>query len=77
MRKIRLDAGQERDRLRQEGARLERTILDKVRKETQKTLQEAEEKLGTERRRIRGEIDTSVPALSRDIATRILGREVG
>ncbi|MBW2465395.1 MAG: ATP synthase F0 subunit B, partial [Deltaproteobacteria bacterium] len=34
MRKVRLEAGEERDKLRGEGQRLEREMLDKVRSET-------------------------------------------
>lgn len=76
MRTIRLQAGEERDRLRQEGLRLERTILEKVRQETQKTIADAEKRMAGEAGRIRRDIQSAVPALARDMATKLLGREV-
>lgn len=76
MRKVRLAAGEERDRLRQEGVRLERAILERVRNETQKKLEDATTRLATEGTRLRGEIQTSVPALARQIASKMLDREV-
>jgi len=76
MRKIRLQAGAERERLRQDGIRLERKLLEKVRTETQQTLREAEQKLQGEARNLRSEIRAKVPALGREIAARLLDREV-
>jgi F-type H+-transporting ATPase subunit b len=76
MRKVRVEAGEERDRLRAEGLRLERTILDKVRKETGETLANAERKMATEAEKIRSEMKTTAPALAKQIASRLLGREV-
>src|SRR5690606_19373325 len=52
MRKVRLEAGAERDKLRQEGLRLERTILEKVRQDTQQSVTAAEKKLEEEAARI-------------------------
>jgi len=76
MRRLRLQAGEERDRLRAEGKRLERTVLDRVREETDKQLTEADAKLKTEAAKLRAEIDQSVPALARQIASKMLSREV-
>jgi F-type H+-transporting ATPase subunit b len=76
MRRLRLQAGEERDRLRAEGKRLERTVLDRVREETDKQLAEADAKLKTEAAKLRAEIDQSVPALARQIASKMLSREV-
>jgi F-type H+-transporting ATPase subunit b len=76
MRRLRLQAGEERDRLRAEGKRLERTVLDRVREETDKQLSEADAKLRTEAAKLRSEIDQSVPALARQIASKMLNREV-
>lgn len=76
MRQVRLEAGEERDKLRQEGLRLERTVLEKVRLETQQTLASAEKRIEEEGARIRREIQTSVPVLARDMASKLLGREV-
>ena len=76
MRQVRREAGAERDKLRQEGMRLERAILEKVRKETQASVAAAEEKLGHEAARLRRDIEQSVPLLARDMAKKLLGREV-
>ncbi len=76
MRTVRIEAGQERDRLRTEGQRLERQVLDKVRTETQETLRSADKKMRAEADKARSEIKVTVPALARDIAARLLGREV-
>jgi F-type H+-transporting ATPase subunit b len=76
MRELRASAGVERERLRQEGQRLERAILEKVRQDTQKELSEAETKVQGEGRRLRAEIDATVPKLASQIAEKLLGREV-
>jgi F-type H+-transporting ATPase subunit b len=76
MRKLRTTAQAERDRLRQEGLRLERTVLEKVRQETSKTLSEAEARLESERTRVRTEIQATIPKLASEIASRLLGRDV-
>lgn len=76
MRGLRASATAERERLRQEGQRLERSILEKVRQETQKELSDAETRVQGEARRLRAEIDTTVPKLASQIAEKLLGREV-
>jgi len=76
MRRIRLQAGEERDRLRNEGKRLERALLDRVGEETGKQLADADAKLVKEASRLRAEIDQSVPVLARQIASKMLNREV-
>jgi F-type H+-transporting ATPase subunit b len=76
MRRLRLQAGEERDRLRAEGKRLERTVLDRVREETDKQLAEADAKLKTEAAHLRVEIDQSIPLLAKQIASKMLNREV-
>lgn len=76
MRRLRLQAGEERDRLRAEGKRLERTVLDRVGEETDKLLADADAKLKTEASKLRTEIDQSIPALAKQIASKMLSREV-
>jgi len=76
MRRLRLQAGEERDRLRAEGKRLERTVLDRVREETDKQLAEADAKLKTEAAQLRVEIDQSIPLLAKQIASKMLNRQV-
>ncbi len=77
MRRLRLQAGEERDRLRAEGKRLERTLLDRVRDETNKQLAEADAKLATESARLTSQLDQGIPALAQQIASKMLDREVG
>ena len=76
MRRLRLQAGEERDRLRAEGKRLERTVLDRVREETDRQLSEADAKLKTEAAKLRTEIDQSIPSHSNQSASKMLNREV-
>lgn len=76
MRRLRLQAGEERDRLRAEGKRLEKSVLDHVREDSEKQLAEADAKLATEAAKLREEMKTSVPALAKQIASKLLSREV-
>ena len=76
MRKLRLQAGEERDRLRDEGKELERTVIDKVREETTRQLAQADTQLKADSDRLRAEVQANIPALARDIASKILNREV-
>ncbi|MDH3201266.1 MAG: ATP synthase F0 subunit B [Myxococcales bacterium] len=76
MRRIRLQAGEERDRLRAEGKRLERTLLDRVRDETNKQLADADAKLATESARLRSQLDQGISVLAKQIASKMLDREV-
>ena len=76
MRRLRLQAGEERDRLRAEGKRLERTVLDRVREETDRQLADADAKIKSEGSRLRQELEHSVPVLARQIASKMLNREV-
>jgi len=76
MRRLRLQAGEERDRLRAEGKRLERNVLERVRVETDKQLAEADLKLKTEAAKLRADIDRSIPELAKQVASKLLNREV-
>ena len=76
MRRLRLLAGEERDRLRAEGKRLERTVLDRVREETDTQLADADAQLAGEATKLRAEVKASVPALAQQIASKLLNREV-
>jgi len=76
MRKVRLEAGEDRDKLRADGLRLERELLDKVRTETHATMLAAEKKMNAEADAVRTEMKTQVPLLAKQIATQLLGREV-
>ena len=76
MRRLRLQAGEERDRLRAEGKRLEKAVLDHVREDSDKQLSEADAQLATEAAKLREEMKTTVPALAKQIASKLLTREV-
>jgi F-type H+-transporting ATPase subunit b len=76
MRKLRLQAGEERDRLRAEGKRLERTVIERVQAETDRQLADADAQLQKEASQLRSEIQASVPGLARQIASKLLSREV-
>ncbi len=76
MRKVRLEAGEERDKLRGEGLRLEREMLDKVRNETNQVLADAEKKMTAEAAKVRTELESQIPLIAKQIATQLLGREV-
>lgn len=76
MRQVRVQAGEERERLRQEGLRLERQMLDDVRRETQQQLEQAQQRLRDEARQVRRDMETTAPALGREVASKLLGREV-
>lgn len=76
MARVKASAGDERERLRQEGSKLERAILDRVRLETQSLTRDASQSLAAEGVKIRTELHAKVPVLAKDIATKLLGREV-
>ena len=76
MRRLRLQAGEERDRLRAEGKHLERAVLERVRGETDRQLAEADKKLASEASKLRADMKSSIPALAQQIASKLLNREV-
>jgi F-type H+-transporting ATPase subunit b len=76
LRKVRGSAGEERERLRAEGLELERKLLETVRAETGSLVREAGERLTTEAKRVRAELAQSQGDLAREIASKVIGREV-
>jgi F-type H+-transporting ATPase subunit b len=76
LRRVRGSGNEERERLRAEGQELERTLLERVRNETQGLISEAKERLDGEARIARTELAAQRPELAREIASRVLGREV-
>lgn len=76
MRAARLKAGEERDKLRAEGKRLEAQVLEKVRETTSKQLSEAEATLDKEAAKVRAELKAQTPVLAKQIASKLLEREV-
>jgi len=76
LRKVRGSAGEERERLRAEGLELERKLLDSVRGETATLVRDAGERLQVEAKRVRAELSHSQSELAREIASKVIGREV-
>lgn len=76
LRKVRGASSEERDRLRAEGLELERTLLDKVRVETQNLVANAKAQLDAEAQRARQTLAAQRADLAREIASKVLGREV-
>jgi F-type H+-transporting ATPase subunit b len=76
LRKVRSASGEERDRLRTEGQEIERQLLDRVRTETASMVTEAKNRLDTEAKLARQELSSEKSALAREIASKLLGREV-
>ncbi len=76
LRKVRSASGEERDRLRAQGQDLERKLLETVRVETQTTLETARKQLDVEAQTARQRLEGTRAELARDIASKVLGREV-
>jgi F-type H+-transporting ATPase subunit b len=76
MAKARAEANAERDKLRGEGMRTEAEILGKVRAATTKMLEEGRGRMRTEVDATRTQLRQEVSVLARDLAGRVLGREV-
>ncbi len=76
LRKVRGASGEERDRLRAEGLEIESKLLDRVRTETLSVVSEARTRLESEANLARQELNSQRPQLAREIAAKLLGREV-
>jgi F-type H+-transporting ATPase subunit b len=76
LRRVRAVASEERERLRAEGQEVERRLLETVRVETQALVSEGKTRLETEARIARAELSAQRGELAREIASRVLGREV-
>lgn len=73
---VRRAASQEREKLRAEGQRLEAQILAEGRAEVARLIEQGRAKLDVERRAIRADLTGRAADIARDIASRVLGREV-
>ena len=76
MGKARASANQERDKLRAEGVKTENEILDKVRKATAETLEQGKRQAREEAARVRTALQTETGEMAKQLAARVLGREV-
>lgn len=70
-----MEATAERDRLRQDGQRLERELLARARTESETTLASATKTMNEEAEAVRSGMKTTVPALASEIAEKLLGRK--
>ncbi len=76
MAKARTSANAERDTLRAEGVKAENEILGKVRAATTKALEEGRGRMSEEVATARTKLKTDAAQLGRELAGRVLGREV-
>lgn len=75
MKKVRVEAGGERDALRKDAGRLERELLAKAREEADRMMSEATAQMTGEATKIRADMKNDVPALAGQIAEKLLGRK--
>jgi len=73
---VRRTATEEREKLRSEGQKREAQILAEARADAAKLVERGKANLEVERQRLRGELTTHSSQIARDIASRVLGREV-
>jgi F-type H+-transporting ATPase subunit b len=76
MNKARAAAGAERDRIRAEGIKREQEILAAVRAATAKTVDEGKRSVQAAAEKARTALRAEAGNMARDLATRVLGREV-
>ncbi len=76
MQTARVSANAERDKLRAEGQKIEVDILAKVRASAAETLEEGRKRAEVDLKTVRASLDAENSALAKDLATRVLGREV-
>lgn len=73
---VKRQASEERDKLRAAGQRQEQQILSTVRAETNMILEQGKAKIARDGATLRAELDGASQTLAREIASRVLGREV-
>ena len=77
MRKMRLAASEERERLRQDGIRLEQSILHNVRTEVQDELSAAKSRLDQEAQRARTQVQAQSQELAQHMVNQLVGAKSG
>lgn len=77
MTRVRVELAADRDKLRKDGAGLERELLARARTDADAILDEAAKAIATESSKVRGDMQSKVPALASDIAEKLLGRKAG
>jgi F-type H+-transporting ATPase subunit b len=76
MARARATAGAERDKIRSEALRREQEILGAVRATTAKTIDDGKRAARAEAEKTRAALKSDAAAMARDLASRVLGREV-
>lgn len=72
----RTGAARAREELRAEGVRTEGELLGKAREEVMAAVEKQRAELASQREKVRGEVMAMVPELARNIAAKVLRREV-
>jgi len=75
--KVRREANLEREKLRKEAKDLETKIMAEAREEAARILESGKARIAAEVEQMRKELKDGQPALASEIASRVLGREVG
>ena len=75
MKKVKLEATAERDRIRQDGSRLERELIAKARSDADATMTEATAQMAGEATKVRADMKIAMPTLAGQIADKLLGRK--
>jgi F-type H+-transporting ATPase subunit b len=76
MARARTSANAEREKIRAEGLKREQEILAAVRASTSKTIEDGKRAALAEAERVRARLKSEAGTLARDVAGRVLGREV-
>jgi F-type H+-transporting ATPase subunit b len=76
MGKAREAAGAEREKLRTDAARHEQEVLERVRTSTAKTVEDGKRSVHAQADRLREALRADATSLSRELASRVLGRDV-
>jgi F-type H+-transporting ATPase subunit b len=74
--RAKLRGAEERQKLRTEAAAHERQVLGVAREESQRALTAARGKISTDAGKAKQQLDTQASAIAKQVASRILGREV-
>jgi F-type H+-transporting ATPase subunit b len=74
--KVRQEAARDRERLRAETAKLEHQMMEAAKADAARILEEGRTKIAGEIEALRKELHASRPALARQIASTLIGREV-
>ena len=77
LRKAHHSAGEERDKIRADAKHIEDQLLSKVKAETDKQVEASRKDMEREAAKVREEMKVQVPVLAKEIASKLLQREVG